>query len=80
MSWLGFFLTLWGLIIALLSAFVVVDARNAYDKDPETPTLSEYIKRWRRKNAYRAGLLATTIATLLVIPVYLFVHLVLEVV
>jgi hypothetical protein len=78
--WLTFFLSLWFLILAGVAVFIVVDAHNAFDGDPTTATLSGYIKAWRRKRAYRSYLLGTVIAGLVLIPIYLFAHLVLEVV
>lgn len=78
MSWLLFFVLLWAVILGLVVVFVVVDARNAYDGDERTATLSGYIKRWRRKKRGRAVALSAVIAFLALIPVYLFIHLVLE--
>ena len=78
MSWLEFFLFLWAVIMFFTVMFVVVDARNAYDGDPSTATLSGYIKRWRRKKPGRSYLLTGVILFLALIPIYLFVHLVLE--
>lgn len=75
LTWFGW---VWGLIGALLTAFIVVDAKNGYDNDPSTHTLSEYIKRWRRVSAVRSGILATGILSLVLVPAYLFCHLVLE--
>ena len=76
--WLTFFVGLWALILAGVALFVVVDARNAFDGDPSTATLSGYIKAWRRRSAKRAYLLGAVIVSLVAIPVYLFAHLVLE--
>lgn len=60
--------------------FVYWDIKAAFDKDPDTHTASERIKRWRRSSPYRTVLLASVIACLAAIPVYLFAHLVLEIV
>jgi hypothetical protein len=78
MTWLEFFLILWALILSGVSVFVVVDARNAYDGDPATATLSGYIKQWRRRRPYRTPLLGGCVCSLVLVPVYLFLHLVLE--
>ena len=78
MMWLLFFGILWVAIAILVTAFVGVDARNAYDGDPRTATLSGYIKQWRRRRPYRTPLLGACVLLLLLVPVYLFVHLVLE--
>ena len=48
--------------------------------DPETATLSGYIKAWRRKKPGRSWLLGAVIVGLVLIPIYLFAHLVLEVI
>ena len=80
MNWLLFFALLWAIIAGFVALFVVVDARNAFDGDPETRTLSGYIKRWRRKSPVRAGVLGTVIVGLVLVPAYLFCHLVLEVI
>jgi len=77
-TWLQFFAALWALIFAGVVVFVVVDARNAYDADETTATLSGYIKAWRRRHARRSYLLGIGCAGLLLIPIYLFFHLVLE--
>ena len=78
MSWLAWFGLLWLTILAGVTLFVAVDARNAFDGDPGTATLSGYIKAWRRKRRSRAWLLGGVIVLLALIPVYLFCHLVLE--
>ena len=78
--WLLFFGLLWAGIALLLTVFITVDARNAFDGDPETATLSGYIKAWRRQREGRSLLLAATISSLVLIPVYLLAHLVLELV
>jgi hypothetical protein len=78
MTWLGFFTGLWTLILGGVAIFVVVDARNAYDGDEETPTLSGYIKAWRRQEPYRTPLLGACVCSLVLVPLYLFAHLVLE--
>jgi hypothetical protein len=78
MSWIVFFGLLWLAIALLVTLFVGVDARNAYDRDESTMTLSGYIKRWRRRRPYRTPLLAAAVLMLVLIPVYLFLHLVLE--
>jgi len=78
LMWILFFALLWFFIAILVTVFVGVDARNAYDGDPETATLSGYIKQWRRRKPYRTPLLGGCILALVLIPVYLFIHLVLE--
>ena len=66
--------------LILFAAFTWVDAKAAFDNDPDTHTASERIKHWRRLRRWRAVLLAGAICALAAIPVYLFLHLVLEVV
>jgi hypothetical protein len=78
MTWLGFFAIVWAVILAAVIIFVVVDARNAYDRDETTATLSGYIKIWRRRHARRSYLLGAACAGLVLVPVWLFFHLVLE--
>jgi hypothetical protein len=79
MNWLAWFLVVWSAILAGVALFVIVDARNAFDADETTMTLSGYIKRWRRLRRYRTWLLGSWICLLVLVPVYLFAHLVLEV-
>lgn len=69
----------WG-SAAIFGLFVWVDARAAFDHDDVTHTASEKIKRWRRKAAWRTVALSAAIGALALIPVYLFAHLVLELV
>ena len=76
--WLLFFALLWFAIALLVTVFVGVDARNAYDRDPATRTLSGYIKQWRRRRRYRTPLLAGCVGVLVLVPAYLFAHLVME--
>jgi len=78
MHWLSFFVLLWIGILSGVAVFVAVDARNAFDDDPTTRTLSGYIKAWRRARAYRTALLGACVCSLVLVPVYLFLHLVLE--
>ena len=63
-----------------MAGFVVTDAIYAFDGDPSTHSLSEKIKAWRHGHSGRTFLLAATIFELVLIPFYLFIHLVLEVV
>jgi hypothetical protein len=77
-NWLAFFGLLWAGILAGVAVFVVVDARNAYDGDPATATLSGYIKRWRRLRKARSWLLTIVCLLLVLVPVYLYCHLVQE--
>lgn len=78
MNWLSFFAMLWGTIAALVLLFVAVDARNAYDQDPGTRTLSGYIRAWRRRGRGRAAVLGAAVISLTAAPIYLFGHLVLD--
>ena len=80
MNWLAWFGLVWATILAGVAVFVYVDARNAFDGDPATATLSGYIKAWRRKRPYRSFVLGSFIVGTALVPVYLFAHLVLELV
>jgi hypothetical protein len=77
-AWLALFVTLWALITALVVVFVIIDYRNAFDNDPDTPTFSGFIKRWRRARWYRTPLLGSACLGLFLPPPWLFGHLVLE--
>ena len=76
---------MWVLLVSLLvsaigmAAFIVADATYAFDGDPSTHTLSEKIKAWRHGHKGRALLLTLAAFELVAIPVFLFLHLVLEV-
>jgi hypothetical protein len=63
-----------------LLAFIGKDAFNAFDGNPETHTLSEILKSWRRQGhtGGRTLLMAGTIFQGAFALVYLFGHLVLE--
>jgi hypothetical protein len=76
--WLTFFLGLWALILLGVAVFIVVDACNAFDENDATPTFSGYIKAWKCRRPYRTPLLGAICASLVLVPVYLFLHLVLE--
>jgi hypothetical protein len=61
--------------------WALYDAIFAFDGDPDTHTASERIKQWRRKRGWKGDLtLGVPILTLLAIPIWLFLHLVLELV
>jgi len=69
LSWVG-----WG-------AWALYDAVFAFDHDPDTHTASERIKAWRRAKGVTGDVaLGGPILALLAIPIYLFLHLVLELV
>jgi hypothetical protein len=63
-----------------LFAFIAKDAYNAFDGNPNTPTLSSKIKAWRRggHTGGRSLLLTGAIFQGAFALVYLFGHLVLE--
>ena len=66
--------------VILWAYFAFVDANAAFDGSPETHTASERIKRWRRRSELHTLALAGVVAALAVIPVYLFAHLIFELV
>jgi hypothetical protein len=66
---------------ALWARWVWEDAKAAFDEDPKSHTASEKMKHWRRVRGKRGSvMLATPIVALALIPVYLFLHLILELV
>ena len=76
---------MWILLACLLISalgmlgFIAADATFAFDGDPSTWTLSGRIKQWRRGHPGRALLLTLAAAQLVLVPIFLFLHLVLEV-
>jgi hypothetical protein len=74
-------LTLLGLSAAAWLGWAVKDAIYAFDRDEDTHTASERMKQWRRKHGFKGDVaLGTPILALLAIPIYLFLHLILELV
>lgn len=78
----NFLLVLGSLAVSILGmlGFVAADAKAAFDKDPSTHTLSEYLKRWANESGGQKLTVAFVLHLLLFAIVYLGLHLVLQVV
>lgn len=75
------------LLLALLAlsglsllTFAVLDAYVAFDGDPNTHTISEYIKKWVKKSKAHKMILMFGIFQLGFVVVYLFAHWILQIV
>lgn len=80
MDWLLIFTSLWGVILALVGAFIALDVRNWLDNDPNTPTFSDFIEDWMDRGASRPAAVVLALIAMLAIPVFLFLDLVVRVV
>ena len=77
-DWLIYFGFLWGLIGSLVALFVVVDARNAFDGDPPTATLTSFLRAFTRRSRGHTALMASLILSLFIIPTWLYFHLIVQ--
>lgn len=72
---LALYLSLIGAAGAALAAFGAVDAKAAFDNKPETVTLSEMARQWRRESPWHFAALAAGLLGLAAVPVVLALHL-----
>jgi len=80
--WLLFYTFIWLVAITSVVVFAIVDFKNAFDKDPTTPTYSSYIRKWKHRCITNTVILWTALGILLLNPasIYLTLHLGFEVI
>jgi len=71
--------SLLGAALAALVGFTFVDAKQAFDRDPSTRTLSDYLKTWRRLSWTHFAALAAGIGAIVAVGIVLALHLLAEV-
>lgn len=71
---LAWYLGIWVGIITLFIAFVAREIRSAFDHDPDTNTLSEYVMRWKDLSRRNATLVWGFVIWLFAGPIYMLLH------
>lgn len=61
--------------LALILAFAGIDAKRAFDNDPTTRTLSDFLRVWRDLSWTHFAALSLGLLVLMATPIWLVLHL-----